>query len=87
MHNLYDTINNKKHIIWDWNGTLLNDIDHAVQIVNTLLTEHELPNIDRNQCRQVFNFPVLNYCRGLKISKHYLAEQLGTFELHIKKAV
>lgn len=55
----------KKHVIWDWNGTLLSDVQHAVDTVNFLLNEHQLPLIDRNQYRALFEFPVINYYSAL----------------------
>jgi phosphoglycolate phosphatase len=54
-------VKGKRHIIWDWNGTLLDDVGHAVSVVNTLLEEHNLVKIDRHQYRKLFEFPVSNY--------------------------
>ncbi len=37
-----------EHIIWDWNGTLLNDVDLCVAIVNNLSTGqkyHEVTDV------------------------------------------
>ena len=62
---LQSSLNGKKHIIWDWNGTLLNDVDHAVQVMNTLLVEHELPQLHKEHYRQIFDFPVINYYKAL----------------------
>ncbi|USN46602.1 MAG: HAD family hydrolase [Pseudobdellovibrionaceae bacterium] len=47
-----------EHIIWDWNGTLLNDAHIAVEVVGELLEEHGLPSIDLTQYRDLFGFPV-----------------------------
>lgn len=58
---LQDGIKGKKHVIWDWNGTLLSDVQHAVDTVNFLLIDHALPVIDSNQYRKLFEFPVINY--------------------------
>lgn len=54
-----------EHVIWDWNGTLLSDVDHSVSIANELLSDHKLPLIDRERYRQVFNFPVQDYYKAL----------------------
>lgn len=62
---LYSLLKGKKHIIWDWNGTLLNDVDHAVQVMNTLLFENGLPTLSKDHYRQTFEFPVINYYRSL----------------------
>ena len=48
-------------IIWDWNGTLLNDIDLCVNTMNKLLKTRNLPFITQNVYRKVFSFPVKDY--------------------------
>lgn len=56
---------NKHHIIWDWNGTLLSDIDHAVTTVNRLLVEEGLKPTNVAEYKQAFGFPVVNYYEAL----------------------
>jgi phosphoglycolate phosphatase len=58
-------IENYKHIIWDWNGTLFNDIELCTNIMNQLLDEAELPNISIEKYREVFTFPVIDYYKAL----------------------
>jgi len=53
------------HIIWDWNGTLLNDIDVSVKIVNQLLKNRGLPAISLQHHRQFFRFPIQQYYEKL----------------------
>ena len=31
------------HVIWDWNGTLLDDVNYSVDLMNALLDRHGLP--------------------------------------------
>jgi phosphoglycolate phosphatase len=62
---LHSAIKGRRHIIWDWNGTLLDDVGHAVSVMNTLLEEHELPRLDRDRYRKIFDFPVLHYYQAL----------------------
>ena len=50
-----------KHIIWDWNGTLLDDAQACVDAINILLKDHQLSPITRVQYLEVFDFPVRNY--------------------------
>ncbi len=52
-----------RHIIWDWNGTLFDDIDLCVENINWLLNKYNLPSIDKNKYREIFNFPVIEYYR------------------------
>ena len=48
-------------VIWDWNGTLLNDIDASINSINPLLQERNLRLHDRDSYRSVFGFPVKEY--------------------------
>jgi phosphoglycolate phosphatase-like HAD superfamily hydrolase len=43
-------IGNYKHIIWDWNGTLINDVWLAVEAMNKMLSKLNLP---RNRLRNL----------------------------------
>ncbi len=54
-----------KHIIWDWNGTILNDVDLCVELINWLAQSRSLPEIDINRYREVFTIPVKNYYAAL----------------------
>ncbi len=51
----------KKAIIWDWNGTLLNDTGICVKCMNSLLEKRGLPLLDREKYREIFTFPVKDY--------------------------
>lgn len=48
-------------IIWDWNGTLLNDVDICVQAMNSLLVRRKLPILDHQRYTDIFTFPVQDY--------------------------
>ena len=50
-----------KHLIWDFNGTLLDDAHLCVKAVNELLKGQNLPVIDVAKYQQVFDFPVSDY--------------------------
>lgn len=54
-------INNYQHIIWDWNGTLLNDVNLCADIMNNLLKTRSLPTITLEKYREIFTFPVKDY--------------------------
>ena len=56
-------IDNYSHIIWDWNGTLLNDVGLCANIMNELLTMESLPEISVENYRNIFTFPVEEYYR------------------------
>ena len=51
----------KKAIIWDWNGTLLNDTDICVDCMNRMLEKRGIALLDKKRYRDIFTFPVKEY--------------------------
>ncbi len=50
------------HIVWDFNGTLLDDVDIGIDSVNVLLKRRKLPIIaDRKMYHVFFGFPIIDY--------------------------
>ena len=47
-----------KHIIWDYNGTLLNDVKLCVDVINDLLIKRDLPIMSIRKYKEMFDFPV-----------------------------
>jgi len=47
-----------KEIVWDWNGTLINDTSLCVEILNKILSFHDQPSISVEFYRNNFSFPV-----------------------------
>jgi len=54
-------MNNYKHIIWDWNGTLLDDVGLCVDIVNEILLKKNLSSLSLDKYRNIFTFPIKDY--------------------------
>lgn len=50
-----------KHVIWDWNGTLMNDVDLCVELINQLLEPRGLKTLTREDYRDIFTVPVRDY--------------------------
>ena len=50
-----------KHMIWDWNGTLVDDTLLFVDIMNGVLQNRNLDGINIQDYREVFDFPVKDY--------------------------
>ncbi len=48
-------------IIWDWNGTLLDDVELCVQTINEMLDKRDLQTLSLSGYKDVFSFPVKNY--------------------------
>lgn len=68
MNALHAPLLAKKHVIWDWNGTLLADLDHALRTVNRMLREEGLPPTTMENYKMDFGFPVVDYYRHLGFS-------------------
>lgn len=54
-----------RRIIWDWNGTIIDDVDVCVDIINESLLKRNLPAVSRAKYREIFEFPVINYYKTL----------------------
>ncbi len=54
------------HLIWDFNGTVLDDVRHGIDCVNPMLAARGLPIIPNEDAyRAVFGFPIDEYYRRL----------------------
>lgn len=50
-----------RHVIWDWNGTLVDDTWLCLEILNNLLAAHGLNRVGLPEYRELFDFPVKDY--------------------------
>lgn len=50
-----------KTVIWDWNGTLLDDLELSLNSVNVLLKDRNLPILTFERYKEIFCFPVIKY--------------------------
>ena len=51
------------YIIWDFNGTLLNDVGICVDCLNTLLKSHGMSEKTEEEYKKIFTFPIKEYYR------------------------
>ena len=67
-----------RQIIWDWNGTLFNDVELCREIINGVLKRRSLGELSLTAYRNIFTFPVKDYYEkaGLDFEK-YPFEILG----------
>jgi len=61
-----------KHIIWDWNGTIINDVELCVDVGNNLFRKKNIPQISVEKYRSIFTIPVKEYyvAAGFDFSAH-----------------
>ena len=57
---------NYTYCIWDFNGTIFDDVKASMDAVNTLLAERGLDIIDsKERYHEVFDFPIIDYYRRI----------------------
>ena len=64
-------------IFWDWNGTLMDDVDFTHSCLNWMLETHGYPQrYDLAAYREIFGFPIEEYYirAGFNFAKHPYAE-------------
>lgn len=69
-------------VIWDWNGTLLDDVALCAELINEMLTLHGYaPLGDMNAYKRVFRFPIEAYYRdaGFDFSRHPYPQLAETY--------
>ena len=50
-----------QHIVWDWNGTLLDDLWLCIDSINSVLKSRNMPLVNKKSYRSIFTFPVIKY--------------------------
>ncbi|PTL84522.1 HAD family hydrolase [Vitiosangium sp. GDMCC 1.1324] len=54
-----------RHVVLDWNGTLLDDVELAVKGVNHACTRFQVPAVTREHYRARFRFPISDFYASL----------------------
>jgi len=78
-----------QNIIWDWNGTLLNDLELCLHAVNLLLVKRNIPQLTRERYLDIFAFPVKSYysSAGFDFSKESFEVLADEFMDHYHRLV
>ena len=54
------------HLIWDWNGTLFNDIKWCIEVMNNMLIKRKMtPILDIEAYHRAFCFPITAYYKNI----------------------
>lgn len=53
------------YIIWDWNGTLLDDVGVSIKINSDMLVKRGLPPITKEDYLEIIEIPLINYYKKL----------------------
>ena len=65
-----------KYIFLDFNGTVLDDVDLCLSLLNEMLYEKENKTVDIDEYKHVFGFPIIKYyiAAGFDFSKYTFEE-------------
>lgn len=78
-----------KHILWDWNGTLLDDARLTWESVSAILQSQGLREISFDTYRETFRMPAVHFYEGLgldfsRTSMEEISEQFHSYyEAHL----
>lgn len=77
---------NYSHIVWDFNGTLLDDVSICIEAMNSLLKKYGRPALDSVEAyRRNFCFPVADYYEKIGLERQkfviYAAEWVAEYNL------
>lgn len=67
-----------RHIVWDWNGTLLDDFAVCLDSLNHLLALHGRPPITGDHYRSIFEFPVIKVYAALGFPTDHTSFAMGS---------
>ena len=50
-----------EYVIWDWNGTLMDDSEASLKAMNNVLDRYGLERLSHQKYMEIFTFPVVDY--------------------------
>lgn len=75
LRHLKKRLHNKTHVIWDWNGTLVDDVDLCIEIIGEIAVRHGLTPVKKDEYLRKFRFPVSEYYKDIGFTDSVLSPQ------------
>lgn len=63
-----------QYIIWDWNGTIMDDVEIALDAVNDMLSQWHRPAISLQEYRKAMDTPIIHFY------EHFFNMKVTSFE-------
>lgn len=65
-----------KYIIFDFNGTIIDDVDLCLSLLNEMLVMDNLPTVSLEKYKNIFTFPIIEYYKkaGFKFETYSFKE-------------
>lgn len=73
------------HIFWDYNGTILDDVEVSVRAVNCMLEDRGLPTTDVNTYKNTLTLPLELYYKSVGITDVPVSELSIEFRKYCKE--
>jgi phosphoglycolate phosphatase len=83
---------NIEAVIFDWNGTLLDDVEVSILAMNQMLVKRNYQPLDTEKYKSIFTFPVKDYYKaaGVDFENHewktVAMEFIGNYREHVPKS-
>ena len=61
-------VNQDTCIIWDWNGTILDDAEYCVGVINHFLAAYSLQTLTVERYRDRFSFPIKEFYASIGLN-------------------
>ena len=58
-------MNNYVAIFWDWNGTIVDDLEYNIDCINAVMGKRQYKKIDKDIYYKTFGFPVFDFYKKL----------------------
>lgn len=69
-----------KYIFLDFNGTVLDDLDICLELLNDILIKENHPTVSKERYKEIFGFPVIEYYKRAGIDfEQYSFEELADY--------
>ncbi|MDD6302967.1 MAG: HAD family hydrolase [Bacillales bacterium] len=66
------------YIFFDFNGTILDDVDLCLKLLNTMLINKGLKSFEKENYKEIFTFPIIQYYRNAGFTfEGYTFEELS----------
>ena len=78
-----------KHIIFDWNGTLIDDVKVAYELCNKIFVEYGMKSISFDEYTKTFTFPIKDFFlnHGFNENKFDYQELISKFQERLIKRI
>mgnify|MGYP006874741744 CR=1 FL=1 len=58
---MFDNIKKYECVVWDWNGTIVDDVNTSLLSVNDMLIKRNLPTITIQQYHEYLDTPIYKF--------------------------